>query len=368
MKPEAAIIDEARDALLSCLGETLVGDLEESPTRLSEVGSLPDISFRLTLADTRTVDMIVEVKNSGQPRYARAAVDHLRVWTHRRQATYGIFIAPYITPSTGEICARAGVGYVDLAGNCRIEIDQSPTYIYIRKETAGNPRSENRALRSLYSPKASRALRALLAYPQRRWRVLELSREAGISLGQTSKVKSLLADREWTSEAGAGFALRNPETVLVEWAGNLRYSDKRVVHDYYSFDKPGEFEKRLVDFCESEGVRYGLAEFSGAARMAPFVRYQRATVYVARDADKIAEKLQLKPVQSGANVRLMVPSDDGVFLYASRIGGAQVVSPVQLYLDLRRVPGRGDEAANAILEQVLRPVWGGPVIDKAAEV
>jgi hypothetical protein len=52
---------------------------------------------------------------------------------------------------------------------------------------------------------------------------------------------------------------------------------------------------------------------------------------------------------------LLQPYDDGVFYAASEIEGLQVVSPVQLYLDLSQTKGRGDEAANAILEEVIKP-------------
>jgi hypothetical protein len=39
------------------------------------------------------------------------------------------------------------------------------------------------------------------------------------------------------------------------------------------------------------------------------------------------------------------------------VEGAPVVSPVQLYLDLAQTKGRGEEAAAAILEEVIKPIW-----------
>jgi hypothetical protein len=45
-------------------------------------------------------------------------------------------------------------------------------------------------------------------------------------------------------------------------------------------------------------------------------------------------------------------------LYQSRtIDGIAVVSPLQLYLDLRKQPGRGEEAAQEILKQEIMPTW-----------
>jgi hypothetical protein len=91
--------------------------------------------------------------------------------------------------------------------------------------------------------------------------------------------------------------------------------------------------------------------------LAPAVRYQRVTAYVADDIDLIAKQLDLKPVSSGANVTLIAPYDDGVFFGTRDAFGAPVVSPVQVYMDLMPIKGRGEEAAVSILEEVIKPQW-----------
>ena len=52
---------------------------------------------------------------------------------------------------------------------------------------------------------------------------------------------------------------------------------------------------------------------------------------------------------------LIEPYDDGVFYAAHEVDGIGVVSPVQLYLDLQGARGRGEEAANAVFEQAIKP-------------
>lgn len=49
--------------------------------------------------------------------------------------------------------------------------------------------------------------------------------------------------------------------------------------------------------------------------------------------------------------------DKGVYYGARDFAGIQVVSPVQVYLDLLGYRGRGKEAAKELLEQVIRPSW-----------
>jgi hypothetical protein len=67
--------------------------------------------------------------------------------------------------------------------------------------------------------------------------------------------------------------------------------------------------------------------------------------------------LSLKEVSSGANVSLLTPYDDGVFYGFRDVNGSLIVSPVQAYLDVIGFRGRGEEAAQGLLDQVIRPSW-----------
>jgi hypothetical protein len=50
-------------------------------------------------------------------------------------------------------------------------------------------------------------------------------------------------------------------------------------------------------------------------------------------------------------------SDEGVFYGVSQVGGVNVVSKVQLYIDLFNYPARGEEAAEMVLK-TLEKEWG----------
>ena len=144
--------------------------------------------------------------------------------------------------------------------------------------------------------------------------------EANVSLGLVSNVKKLLSDREWLSTSADGFCVSQPAALLADWAQNYNYR-RNQVFDFYSFKTVGEIEELLASTCtvpeKSElGIRYGLTGFSGAARYAPFVRYQRVMAYVDADIESLANKLNLKAVNGGANVSLLSPYDEGVFYHA----------------------------------------------------
>ena len=73
--------------------------------------------------------------------------------------------------------------------------------------------------------------------------------------------------------------------------------------------------------------------------------------------EDLANDTGLKPVETGGNVLLLRPYDDGVLQGSRVLYGARVVAPAQLYLDLQSMPGRGEEAAEEVLVRELRPLW-----------
>ena len=94
---------------------------------------------------------------------------------------------------------------------------------------------------------------------------------------------------------------------------------------------------------------------AGAALIAPYVRPVDIHMYVPEigSAKELARALDLKPIPRGGNVKLVIPSDEGVFYQSQITDGVRVVSDVQLYVDLFNYPARGEEAAQAVYNRIL---------------
>jgi len=347
---ERELVELVEEALSSCLAKVPFLKIRDIEQESAQEAARPDFLITLEVpAGTQT--FVVEVKNAGQPRVARDAVNQLLRFSQAFPQAFPVFIAPYISPKAAEICEQAGVGYLDFSGNCRLCFQE----VYIEK--TGNPNifSEKRDLRSLYSPKAENVLRVLLTTPLKAWKIQELADEAGVSVGQVAKVKNLLLNRECLSEAD-GMVLSKPEELLSEWAKNYNFRKNRV-RDFYSLKSVSEIEFTLANLCKSEKLIYALTSFSGAARLAPAVRYQRVLAYVEETDKDVAGLLNLKEVPSGANVSLLTPYDEGIFYGSQDINGIRIASPIQIYLDLKTYRGRGEEAADMLFEQVIRKRW-----------
>ncbi|MBI2848758.1 MAG: hypothetical protein HYX88_01320 [Chloroflexi bacterium] len=350
---ENRIEQNARAAIIACLGRVpFVKDIQFLPESELRAGR-PDLVVTAEVAGAPKT-FVVEVKSSGQPRIAREAANQLLRFQMTRPDAYGVFVAPYISPAASDICRKDGIGCVDFAGNCRLSFGG----IYVEREGQPNVSARRRDLRSLYSPRAGRVLRVLLNNGRRTWKIQDLAKESMVSLGQAYNVKKLLSDREWVRTEVSGFSLVEPESLLKEWSENYSFRKNRVI-ELYSIESLIEFEADLAELCESKGIGYALTGFSGAARLAPTVRYQRAAAYLPDEnsLDGAVAVLGLKRVASGANVLLLLPYDEGVFYGSRKIDGVRICSPVQICLDLTGFPGRGEEAAAKIFEDVLRPSW-----------
>jgi hypothetical protein len=295
--------------------------------------------------------LYVEIKDNGQPRYARTLIEKLSLFNEESKI-YWIFVAPFISEKTGQILRDSGIGFVDFAGNCYISFEG----VHIQKEGKKNPFLTKRQFKSLFKLKASRILRVLLSNPNRYWKIEQLAKEAQVSSGHVFNIKEELLNREWAHFDNKGLKLNEPESLLQDWC-NKYQTEKKPYLNFYSLLATSELETQIKRACNDLRVRYALSGLAGAFRLAPFVRYHRVNFYLEDKVDDLIKKIDLKSVTSGENVTIMKPLDDSVFYDLHRIGEMPVVSPIQLYLDLNVLGDRGKEAADYIFKGVIEPQW-----------
>lgn len=316
-----------------------------------------------TKVNGNSIKFFLEVKSYGEPRQIRATVQQLLEYRQRLQytatstdkqneQTYGIIAVPYITEQSAQICKENNVGFIDLAGNCFIKFGQ----IFIERKNYPNLYKEKRIVKSIFTPKASRILRVMLSNPKREWQLQELSKESEVSLGQAYKVKERLFDLEYATENKKNIILKNPAELLSKWSDNYSFKNN-MLYDCFSFGEPKEIEQNISNYCGKNNIAYALTLFSGLDLVAPYARYNRSFVYIKEKINDVVSALELKPVDSGPNVTILCPYDNGVFYGLQTIEGMNVTANVQLYLDLASYKGRGDESAKFLLEQNIKPQW-----------
>lgn len=305
--------------------------------------------------------LLIEAKRVGEPVHLSQAIiqlkSYLTAWeaAHKGSKPEGIgllVVAPFVSERGRQLCKDQGVGYMDLAGNCRFTLGQYT----LDKMGRENPKKEQKEARTIFSPKAARIVRALLEEPARRWTLSELAQETGVSLGQAHKViKKLEAELFVLRDEDRKVALDKPAELVDAWASNHRVADQ-ATHAFFSFQQGASaFMKQLARVAADEKLEYALTLHAGASLIAPFMRFNETHFYARkRDLETWATRLDLRPVQAGGNVQIIIPRDDGVFYKKQTVGGAFVVSNVQLYVDLAGYPARGKEQADVLRERALK--------------
>ena len=317
----------------------------------------PDFSMRVKPASGKTINLLFEIMTNPQHRFIRSAAINMKEACSRLKNSYCVLGAPYLSEASMMICREYGIGYIDLAGNSLLSFGN----VFIRTKGRSNPFASARPLRNLFSPKSTRVLRVLLADPKREWYVKDIAEEAKVSMGEASNVKRRLLDNEYAEEVPGQrqkkIRLVDPERLLKDWAESYSY-EANESFKYYSLEDPRRIEESMASFCENSGIRYALTLTSADARSTRFLRgAARSFIYIEKPLGPAASSFGLKEVDSGENLTLMIPYDEGVFYGSQAVDDLYVVSDIQLFLDLRGYKQRGKDAAQFLLDRRIREKW-----------
>ena len=248
-----------------------------------------------------------------------------------------------------------------------------PGVLHLEKTGQKAVHNPQRRPANLSTPQAARVIRALLA-PKNAKRVWT-QRELVLHFGQLSKpmtepslalankvVQHLRNEAFVEAHPAGGFRLRDPLGLLAAWRAAYRF-DRHERRGYFTLLRGRELQGRLYNLKLMPGGLIAYAAFSAAEFQAPHVRQPKTWLYVSAELeDEFRKTTEAKPVDSGENLVVLIPNDDGVFYPSADDGSIDeqrlaCTNPVQTYVDLYHCGGRGVEAAEALLEQNLKPFW-----------
>ena len=341
--------------------------------RLEHMGSKPDAQFdlmvKLPLAGGE-VTLYVECKSEMRPSAFRALTEKRFPPPGRGQVAVPVLGMPFVSPRLQNLCVQHGWSWYDLAGNCHLE---APGTLFLARSGLPPVHHVPRPRANLGTPEAGRVIRALLA-PQNAglpWTQRKMETHFRItkppipepSLGLVNKVVQHLRDEAYIEVPGdGGFRLRDPLKLLFAWRDAYRF-DRHERRAYFTLLRGLPLREALYNLELHAGGFADYAAFSAADFQAPHVRQPKTWIYVSQDyVTRFEELAQAKIVDSGENLVVLIPDDDGVFYPddGARYVGERVMgctNPVQTYVDLFHCGGRGTEAAEAVLEQALKPKW-----------
>jgi hypothetical protein len=283
-------------------------------------------------------------------------------------ASVRVLAVPQVSARMADLLRQHRWSWYDLDGNCRLEV---PGVLLVERSGRKSARPALRSVASLSTPEAARVVRALLApeNANKRWTQREIVGHfadlapavPAPSLALVNKVVQHLRDQAFIEPLlNRGFRVSDFDGLLQAWKQAYRF-DRQVRRPYFTLLQGRALQEKLRSLATEGSRRLAYALFSAADIQAPTVRQPRTWLYVSPDSEQdFASALDAKLVDSGENLVVLLPDDAGVF-YRVDVGASRApcTNPVQTYVDLARAGGRGEEAAEAILSQRLKPAWAG---------
>jgi hypothetical protein len=256
-------------------------------------------------------------------------------------------------------CEENGWSWFDLAGNCRLDV---PGALLVERKGNEPVHQPLRPSANLSTVESARVIRALLVPENggKRWsqREIQLHCEPTVSLGLVNKVARHLRDEAFIESNDDGFRVRDPLKLLLAWRDAYQF-DRHRQHRYFTLKKASELKRALASLESITGGHAAYCAFSAAEFQAPHVRQPRTWLFIGAEWEhECAEALAAKTVDTGENLLLLIPDDLGVFYGQESVAGNfACTNPVQTYVDLWHCGNRGQEAAEALLQQKLKPEW-----------
>ncbi|MDQ8199379.1 type IV toxin-antitoxin system AbiEi family antitoxin [Pelagicoccus enzymogenes] len=266
----------------------------------------------------------------------------------KRKSFTGIFAAPQIPDLLADDLRKWGINHADLNGRLFIatlglHIDRSP-----RKIRYKNPENEPK----LFTGKASRIARALLYQKRKSWTQDELQAFTETSPGYVSRLLNALEDAAYLQKTGPGtrtapaiYKVSDPDGLLDAWVQADDFRKRVQIYEYSVLSSSNDqIARDTLEAIGRESIAFTqwYAAWLRRAHTTPPI----VSAYVGAE---VIKRFKLgRSVDSGGNLWLIVPKDEGVFQGIQQVKGFPLVSDPQIYLDLIKSGQRGPEAAEEL--------------------
>jgi hypothetical protein len=313
---------------------------------------MPDLIMHVVYSNLK-FDLVGEVIAQYSSSVLKAKIAALKSYVNYDRALVPIIISEYLSRERRKQCRDEGVYYLDLSGNVFIKHKS----LYVERIGFPNLYPEKRNGRGVFSDKASIILREAFKGIKKQWGVRELARSVGLDPGFVSRMIRELEKRNYIYRKDSRFMFQDPESILKDWVYEYDFRKNKEVKFFCLSKGPGEILEKIKRIKIPEKIKYAFGFHAGANLISPYAVYNEVHIYIS-DKGNIkwfAKNLELKEVKEGANIIFLLPFYRySVFHDIQKIEGLNIVSDLQLYLDLYKYPIRGIEQAEHIYESRLK--------------
>ncbi len=275
-------------------------------------------------------------------------------------SAHTVLVSSYFSEAKQDYLRRLGLSFLDSAGNAWLS---APGILVDRSGKKPLPKPASTSL-DFFSDKATLVLRLL--FPGESLGVREMSallEKSGFSLspGYISKTITALVEGGYAAREGGKVHLVSRRFLLEDWAEAYRRKARSVAAEgWYCPEADPEVLARGVGGSLGDcGV---LTDRSGACFVDAYAAFDTIDVLVRNRAEAIValRDLGAEAVERGANIYLRQPVYPvSSFFGLQLVDDVPIASDLQLYLDLRCQPQRGQEAADHLFTRRIEPLLKG---------
>lgn len=262
-----------------------------------------------------------------------------------------LVVSRYLTRSTRDRLAEAGLSYVDATGNLLLRADSPAVFLSDRGADRDPWRGPGRPRSTLKGEPAAKVVRALLDMTGP-WKIRDLVSRSGAATGSVYRVVEFLESEALATRDENGLiAIPDWVALLRRWSKDYEFLQTNTVTQWIA---PRGLEAALEAIRRSAVGDYAVTGSVAAATWAAYAPARSAMVY-APNPEQVAEEWGLRATDTGANVLLARPAYD-VALERSidREDGLRVVAPTQVAVDLMTGPGRAPAEAEELIDWMRR--------------
>ena len=349
-----AVSPKRESSVLTEIPQVLSGLLGVPAAQLANEGADDRVDLVLQAGAHR---FLIECKASGDRAAVTMAANQLRRYAETRR---GRWIATVVVPFMGEAgaqaCREAGVSWFDLSGNADIRATGLLVHVegkpnrFLRRGRPGNP----------LAPKGSRVARWLLMHPDEAFQQRDIAKAAAVDEGLTSRVVRWLQERDLVAKDDRGaWRVKDPGTLLEAWREVYDSGRYRVIRGILGARSSDEVMQKLATELDRRRAGYAMTGLAGAWLLTRHATFRSVSLLLRESPPaSLLNDLGLLDEPRGANVWLVVPGDEAVFLGSRVESGFWCAHPLQVYLDLKSQPERATEAADELRRRYL--TWKAP--------
>ena len=260
-----------------------------------------------------------------------------------------LIVAPELSSGARQLLDERAINWVDETGaaNLRgegllVHLDRAPA----PKDPAPSGAS--------WSEIAALAAEATLAAPPAQITTAWIAAHAGCSIARASRILTGWDQEGWTAKQGpargrgAHRVLEHPEAMLESWTGHLNASPIEQWFAHTTSHNLDDVQARLTHVLDD--VAFGWSGWAAAQQLAPFVtqlpvlHLRIDERYAHRDLEPRLRDAGLTITNDAGRIELWRTKGNAFSLTTPSPSGPLVSWP-RVYADLKRLGGRGDDAA-----------------------